>query len=98
HNLDLERFASIEAQISGIADDIAYNNHDIEDGIRAKLFTIEQLFDLPLIGKKFKEIKGKYNTIEEALIVGEVKRYMVNEMVIDVIRNTKNNIKKHKIA
>ena len=49
HDLDIKNFPSIESQISAISDDIAYNNHDIEDGLRAELFKIEELFELPII-------------------------------------------------
>ena len=102
HDLDLARFPSIEAQISAISDDIAYNNHDIEDGIRAGLFGIEELLDLPFVGEKFREVLDKTSNsqknIRRELIVSEAKRKMVSEMVLDVIHNTRNNIKKYKIS
>jgi dGTPase len=92
HDLDLKNFASIEAQISAISDDIAYNNHDIEDGIRAKLFTIEDLFSLPLIGKIYKEILAEYPEIKQEMVVGEAKKRLTLAMVVDVIENTKQNL------
>ncbi len=98
HNLDLARFPSIEAQISAISDDIAYNNHDIEDGLRAGLFNIEELLDLPFIGKKFREVLAKKSDARRELLVSEAKRRIVNDMVLDVISNTKNNIKKYYIS
>ncbi len=97
HDLDLHRFPSIEAQISAISDDIAYNNHDIEDGIRADLFLITDLFDLPMIGEKFKRIYSKNKELGKFLIVSEAKREIINEMVIDVVENTLKNIMENNI-
>ena len=97
HDLDLKRYSSIEAQISAISDDIAYNNHDIEDGIRADLFQIEDLFELPIIGPRFKRIYDKNQNVGKFLIVSEAKREIISEMVNDVITTTLENIKKYKI-
>jgi dGTPase len=97
HDLDLARSPSIEAQISAISDDIAYNNHDIEDGIRAGLFRIEDLFDLPFVGEKFQEVLRRKPQARIDLIVSETKKHIVSEMVLDVIFNTKENIAKDKI-
>ncbi len=97
YDLDLSRFSSLEAQIAAIADDITYNNHDIEDGLRANLFDIEQLFQLPLIGKIYQDILEKYPNIKRELLVGEAKKNMVLAMVLDVINNTRKNIWQEKI-
>lgn len=97
HDLDLGRSPSIEAQISAISDDIAYNNHDIEDGIRAGLFAPQDLFDLPFVGEKFKEVLDQKSDILMELLVSESKRRMVNDMVMDVVMNTQDNIKKYHI-
>jgi dGTPase len=97
YDLDLKRFPSIEAQISAISDDIAYNNHDIEDGIRADLFAIEDLFDLPKIGQKFKKVKSENPQARRELIVSEVKRQFTTDMVLDVIATTEENIKNNQI-
>ena len=94
HDLDLGRFPSIEAQISAISDDIAYNNHDIEDGMRADLFGIEDLLELPFIGEVFKGILKENPLASHDLIVLEAKRKIVGEMVLDVIANTQKTIKK----
>jgi dGTPase len=97
HDLDLKNFPSIESQISAISDDIAYNNHDIEDGLRANLFTPEALFELPLIGKIYEEILTKYPNIKRELLVGEAKKRFTLAMVIDVIATTQKNLTKNKI-
>ena len=97
HDLDLKNFPSIESQISAISDDIAYNNHDIEDGLRAELFSVEELFSLPLVGKIYQEILAKYPQIKRELLVGEAKKLLTLAMVIDVIDNTQKNILENKI-
>lgn len=97
HDLDLAKFSSLEAQIAAIADDITYNNHDVEDGLRANLFDIEQLFNLPLIGKIYQEILAKYPNIRRELLVGEAKKHIVLAMILDVINNTGKNISQNKI-
>lgn len=97
HDLDLPRFPSLEAQISGIADDITYNNHDIEDGLRANLFEVEELLNLPLVGKIYQEILQEYPQIRRETLAGEAKKRLTLAMVVDVIHNTQKNIAAHKI-
>lgn len=97
HDLDLKNFPSIEAQISAISDDIAYNNHDIEDGLRAELFGIEELFTLPVIGQIYQEILQKYPQIKREMLVGEAKKRLTLAMVMDVIKTTQDNIGNYKI-
>ena len=88
---------SLEAQFASISDDIAYNSHDLEDGLRAKLYTIEDLKHIPVLSrviskhKKFIKLKG----ID--LVLRQIIRDIINEMINDVIFNTKINIKKKKI-
>ena len=84
---------SLEAQFASISDDIAYNSHDLEDGLRAKLYTIEDLKDIPILSKiinkhkKFIKLKGS------ELVLRQIIRGIINEMVTDIITNTKKNIK-----
>lgn len=92
HDLDLKNYASLEAQISAIADDIAYNNHDIEDGLRADLFMIEDLFLLPVVGKIYQEIREEYPELKREMWVGEAKKRLTLAMVVDVIKNTEKNL------
>ena len=88
---------SLEAQLAAISDDIAYNSHDLEDGLRAKLYTIEDLKNIPILSriiakhKKFIKLKGS------ELVLRQVIRAIINEMVNDIILNTKKNIKNQKI-
>ncbi len=97
HDLDIKHFPSIESQISAISDDIAYNNHDIEDGLRAELFKIEELFELPIIGKIYQEILVQYPEIKRELLVGEAKKRLTLAMVINVIDVTQKNLAENKI-
>ena len=60
HDLELDTFASAEAQVASLSDDIAYNNHDIDDGLRAGLFTVDDLKGVPLVGPVFEEVKQRY--------------------------------------
>ena len=88
---------SLEAQISSISDDIAYNSHDLEDGLRAKLFKIEDLAGIPIITEIIKKNKRSINKINSEMYIRQIIRDIINEMVIDIISNVKKNIKKYKI-
>jgi dGTPase len=98
HDLELEKFSSLEAQISAISDDIAYNNHDVEDGLRAGLFSFEELFDLPVIGKIYQEILAKYPKITREVLASEAKKHLTLAMVVDVIHNLQNALQENKIS
>jgi len=97
YDLELHKNPSIEAQISAISDDIAYNNHDIEDGLRAELFGIKDLFEIPLVGEIYQEILQKNPQIRQELLVGEAKKRITLAMVLDVIEHTKINLQKNNI-
>ena len=97
NKINYETSSSLEAQLSAISDDIAYNSHDLEDGLRANLYTINDLKNIPILSeivikhKKFIESKGT------DLVLRQVIRDTINEMVKDVIKNTKKNLKEKKI-
>ena len=97
HDLDLKKFSSIEAQISAISDDIAYNNHDIEDGLRANLFSFDDLIEVPLVGKIYADILSKHKNLRREVIIGEAKKLITLAMVVDVIENTQKNLEKNNI-
>lgn len=96
-DLDLKNYSSIEAQISAISDDIAYNNHDLEDGLRAELFKIEDLFELNLIGNIYQNILQKNPKLRRELLVSEAKKQITAIMALDVIENSKKNIAQNNI-
>ena len=92
HDLRLDTYAGAEAQVASLADDIAYNNHDIDDGLRAGLFTIEQLDEVEMIAKIFREVRSRYPGIEESRLIHESIRRLINRMVTDLIIQTMQNI------
>ena len=88
---------SLEAQIASISDDIAYNSHDLEDGLRANLFKIEELEDIAIISNIIKKNKKKLKNNNKELVLRQIIREIINEMVLDIISNTKKSIKVNKI-
>jgi dGTPase len=92
HDLGLDQYASLEAQIAAISDDIAYNAHDIDDGLRANLFKVIDLGDIPLVGTALTEVLKSYPDIEHSRLVHETVRRIISSMIADVLRNTKGNI------
>ncbi|MBL8708373.1 MAG: deoxyguanosinetriphosphate triphosphohydrolase [Rhodospirillaceae bacterium] len=90
--LDLDGFASAEAQVAAISDDIAYNNHDIDDGLRAGLFSIDDLADVPLAGPVFAEVAALYPGLEATRLIHESVRRMINRMVADVIAESRSRL------
>lgn len=92
HDLELKSFASLEAQVAAIADDIAYNNHDMEDGIRAGLFTLDDLSDIPLVSDVIAQVDRKYGTLDTKRRVNEVIRRVINRLADDVLKQAQENI------
>ena len=84
-DLELDGFAGPEAQVAAISDDIAYNNHDIDDGLRAGLFTLADLKDVPLAGPVIAEVSARYPGLELPRLIHESIRRMINLMVRDVV-------------
>ena len=97
-NLKLNEFSSIEAQIASIADDIAYNNHDLDDGLRAGFFTYEDLRELPILSKILDEFPNNYRTRDTQRINNEITRKSTALMIEDVINTIKLNIKKFDLS
>ena len=88
---------SLEAQIASISDDIAYNSHDLEDGLRAKLFKLQDLKNLPILNSILNKHKIKLKQFSKELVFRQIIRDIINVMVEDIIENTTKNIKKYKI-
>jgi dGTPase len=92
HDLRLDSFAGMEAQVAALSDDIAYNNHDIDDGLRAGLFTIADLKDVPLVGPLFHQVARDYPDADSSLHIHEVVRRMIGIMITDLIEETRARI------
>lgn len=88
---------SLEAQIADLADEIAYNNHDVDDGLRSGLITLEQLGDVPLMANHLQKIKSEHEGLPERRVVHETIRRMINTLVGDVITNSEMNIRSQQI-
>jgi len=88
---------SLEAQISSISDDIAYNNHDLQDGLRAGLFSIEKIATIPYLSKIVRKHKKKLKNFRKEIIINQIIRDLINLMVTDIINTTKKNLKINKL-
>ena len=88
---------SLEAQIASISDDIAYNSHDLEDGLKSNLFKLNDLKNIPVLNKIVFKHKKKIRKYSNDLIVRQIIREIINEMVSDVIKTTQKNIKLNNI-
>ena len=91
-DLDLERHSALEAQCAAIADDIAYNAHDLDDGLRAGLFTLSDLSELPLVGEHLAQVRERYPDLDANRIVHEIVRRQITAMVEDVILASQKNL------
>ena len=85
-SLELDTFAGPEAQVAALADDIAYNNHDIQDGLRAGLFEVDDLMDIPLTGNVFREVMLEFPGLERDRLVAEAVRRLIGIWTRDLIR------------
>ncbi len=92
-DLGLDTFASGEAQVAALADDIAYNAHDIDDGIRAGLFRLEDLKGVPLGTTAVEDVLSRYPDLEQSRLVNEVTRRVLDAMVVDLLDETRRRLK-----
>ena len=83
---------SLEAQVTNIADEIAYNNHDIDDGLRSGLITLDQLAKVQLFADNLKMVQDKYPSLSERRLINETIRRMINALVVDLCTQSNQNI------
>jgi dGTPase len=86
------RQPGLEAQIANIADEIAYNNHDVDDGLRAQLITVRDLSDVRLFRRHYEAVAAHYPDLGERRLIHETIRRMINEIVVDLIQTTQSRI------
>jgi len=97
-NQDLAHFnlneqPALEAQIGNLADEIAYNNHDIDDGYRAGMLSIDDLKQLELFGRFYAQVETQFPDVPERLKVNETVRHMINFLILDVVEETNRRIR-----
>jgi dGTPase len=92
HDLALDEYPSLEAQAAALADDIAYNAHDIDDGLRAGLFSLEEVASVPFVGALVGEIEGRYPGLEESRVIHELSRRIITRFVEDAVLATQEGL------
>ena len=97
NKINFNTYPSIEAQISAISDDIAYNNHDIQDGIKANLFKMEELVEIDFFKNIHKKYKNKITSKNYKIAIYQIIRDSIDLMVRDLLNNTQKNIKMLKV-
>lgn len=87
---------SIEAQIANLADEVAYNNHDIDDGLRSGLLSVDQLRELQLFAEHYELVKQRYPDVSGRRLTSEIIRAMINTLVVDLTETTRARLAEHK--
>ena len=91
-DLALDTYASFEAQLAALADDIAYNNHDVDDGFRAGQFTFAELAEVPLAGRALAEVRGAYPGLEGTRALYETTRRLITALIDDATAETRRRL------
>ena len=97
NKINFKRSPSLESQISAISDDFAYNNHDIQDGLKAKMFKLNDLIEIDFFKEIYKIYRKKTKSINNDILIYQIIRDSINLMVKDLIKNTTKNLKIKKI-
>ena len=93
-----KRQPSLEAQITNLADEIAYNNHDVDDGLRSGLIEIEQLAEVQLFARHHAAVRAQYPALAGRRVITETVRRIINTMILDLVETTRANIEAHGVA
>jgi len=88
----MRRQPSLEAQVANLADEIAYNNHDVDDGLRAGLIDVRDLEPVQLFGREFASVAARYPTLSERRRIHETIRHMINTVVVDLVETTRERL------
>jgi len=91
-SLDLDSWPGLEAQVAALADDTAYINHDIDDGLRAELFSLADLREAPIVGPQVSEIIDLYGEIELGRLIGEIVRRLMSALIVDLLSETRKRL------
>ncbi len=91
-DLELDTFASGEAQAAAVSDDVAYNNHDIDDGLRAGLFSIDDIREVDFVGKVFADVEKTYPGLDRSRTIHETIRRLIGKMVEDILTESRKRI------
>lgn len=92
HDLELHTQPGMEAQVAALSDDIAYNAHDVDDGLRAGLFTVDDLAAVPLVGPLIREVRDRYPGLDQPRLIHETTRRMIDRMVSDLLAETRERL------
>ena len=90
------RQPSLEAQICNLADEIAYNNHDVDDGLRSGLIGVEQLEQVEIFARHLATVRGLYPALNDRRLIHETIRRMINALVVDLLEATRRNLASHR--
>jgi dGTPase len=89
---------SLEAQVANLADEIAYNNHDVDDGLRSGLITLEQLSEVQIFARHLAEVRAKYPALQGRRVITETVRRIINTLILDLVDTTRRNIENSGVA
>jgi len=87
---------SLEAQVTNLADEIAYNNHDVDDGLRSGLITLQQLEEVEIFARHLHVVRGLYPDLNDRRLIHETVRRMINTLVVDLLEETRRNIARYR--
>jgi dGTPase len=90
--LELASWPSLEAQVAALSDDIAYDNHDIDDGLRAGLFTLEALLEVPMVAERWSAVRARHPDVGARRLIPELVREQIGAMVNDLLEETRRRI------